>query len=140
MVSGEIRKERFMSDDKKYRLDDFKLYNSAGEFRKKVYKLIKPLPPEERFCLDPQMRDAIVSVTNNIAEGHERWHYQENIQFCRISRGSVEEIIDDINVCLDEGYGEKDYNEKLKEDGYALIVKINGYIAYLRISAEFSEM
>ena len=78
------------------------------------------------------MRKAIVSVTNNIAEGHGRWHYQENIQFCRISRGSVEEILDDINVCLDEGYGKKGYNEELKATGYALIAKINGYIAYLR--------
>lgn len=121
-----------MVDDKKYRLGDFELYNLAREFRKKVYKLIKQLPPEERYCLEPQMRGAIVSVTNNIAEGHGRWHYQENIQFCRISRGSVEEILDDINVCLDEEYGGKAYNEALKEDGYALIAKINGYIAYLR--------
>ena len=121
-----------MVDDKKYWLGDFELYNLAREFRKKVYKLIKQLPPEERYCLEPQMRRAIVSVTNNIAEGHGRWHYQENIQFCRISRGSVEEILDDINVCLDEEYGGKAYNEALKEDGYALIAKINGYIAYLR--------
>ena len=116
----------------KYRLDDFELYKLAREFRKKVYKLIKQLPPEERRCLDPQMRKAIVSVTNNIAEGHGRWHYLENIQFCRISRGSVEEILDDINVCLDEGYGKKEYNEECKEDGYFLIEKINGYIVYLR--------
>ena len=116
----------------RYRLDDFELYKLAREFRKKVYKLIKQLPSEERYCLDPQMRRAIVSVTNNIAEGHGRWHYLENIQFCRISKGSVEEILDDINVCLDEGYGEKEYNEELKEEGYFLIEKVNGYIAYLR--------
>ena len=103
-----------MVDDRKYRLDDFELYNLARDFRKKVYKLIRQLPPEERYCLDPQMRKAILSVTNNIAEGHGRWHYQENIQFCQVSRGSVEEILDDINVCLDEGYGEKAYNEALK--------------------------
>ena len=121
-----------MAGEEKYRLDDFELYNLARAFRKKIYKLIKQLPPEERRCLDPQMRRAIVSVTNNIAEGHGRWHYQENIQFCRISRGSVEEILDDINVCLDEGYGGRTYNGALKEDGYALIAKINGYIAYLR--------
>ncbi len=115
-----------------YRLDDFELYNLARKFRQNVYKLIKQLPHEERHCLDPQMRKAIVSVTNNIAEGHGRWHYQENIQFCRVSRGSVEEILDDINVCLDEGYGSSDYNTQLKTEGYVLIAKINGYIAYLR--------
>jgi four helix bundle protein len=118
--------------DAKYPLDDFELYKLARQFRRKVYKLIKQLPKEEQYCLDPQMRKAIISVTNNIAEGHGRWHYLENMQFCRIARGSVEEILDDINVCLDEGYGEKAYNEELKQEGYALIAKINGYIAYLR--------
>lgn len=33
------------------------------------------------------MRDAIISVTNNIAEAHGRWYYKESIQFCRIARG-----------------------------------------------------
>jgi len=121
-----------MVEDSKYRLDDFELYQLAREFRKKVYKLIKQLPPGERYSLDPQMRKAIISVTNNISEGHGRWHYQENIQFCRIARGSVEEIIDDINVCIDESYGERSHNMILKKDGYNLIKKINGYIAYLR--------
>ena len=58
-----------MNDEDKYRLDDFELYNKARQFRQHVYQLIKQLPPQERYCLDQQMRKAIVSVTNNIAEG-----------------------------------------------------------------------
>ncbi|MBU0700055.1 four helix bundle protein [bacterium] len=120
-----------MSDDK-YRLDDFELYQLSRKFRQNVYRLIKQLPSEERYCLDPQMRRAIVSVTNNIAEGHGRWHYQENMRFCRIARGSIEEILDDINVCIDEGYTEKSVNEQFKQEGYELIAKVNSYIGYLR--------
>ena len=56
-----------MNDEDKYRLDDFELYNKARQFRQHVYQLIKQLPPQERYCLDQQMRKAIVSVTNNIA-------------------------------------------------------------------------
>lgn len=115
-----------------YPLDGFELYNQARKFRQNVYKLIKQLPPEEKYCLDSQMRDAIISVTNNIAEGHGRWHYQENIRFCTIARGSVDEILDDINICIDEGYGELEFNKQLKAEGYALIAKINSYISYLR--------
>ena len=121
-----------MVDGRKYRLDEFELYNLARAFRKSIYKLIRQLPSKEHYCLEPQMRRAILSVTNNIAEGHGRWHYQENLQFCRISRGSLEEILDDINICLDEGYGEKTDNEALKKEVYALIAKINGYMATLR--------
>jgi len=73
-----------------------------------------------------------VSLTNNIAEGHGRYHYQENIQFLRQSRGSLEELIDDLNVCIDENYADKDNIEGLKQEGYNLLKKINGYIKYLK--------
>ncbi len=100
--------------DGKFRLDDFELYNRARSFRKRVYQLLKTLPAEEKYCLEKQMRRAAVSVTNNIAEGHGRWHYQENMQFCRISRGSVGELIDDFNTCVDEGYGNQTLVQELK--------------------------
>src|SRR5262245_37456426 len=115
-----------------YKLDDFELYKSARQFRRQVYALIRLLPPQEKHALDPQMRRAAISVTNNIAEGHGRWHYQENIQFCRVACGSVEELLDDINICLDERYGDQEYNLQLKQDGYTLISRINGYITYLQ--------
>ena len=131
MFEVRVKGENDMNEDK-YRLDDFGLYNKARQFRQNVYKLIRQLPPEERYCLNQQMRKASVSITNNIAERHGRWYYQENMRFCRIARGSVEEILDDINVCLDEGYGSKSDNEQLKGEGYNLVAKINSYIAYLR--------
>lgn len=112
--------------------EDLDVYKMAREFRKKIYELIKKLPAEEKYSLDSQMRRAIISVTNNIAEGHGRYHYQENIQFCRQSRGSLEEIIDDLNVCIDERYFDEDYLNQLKEEGYKLLKKVNSYIKYLR--------
>jgi four helix bundle protein len=119
-----------------YGLDDFELYNLARNFRKQVYPLIERLPSVERHSLGIQMRRALISITNNIAEGHGRWHYQENMQFCRIARGSVEEVVDDLNICLDQGYGDAAQNEELKRRAYGLISKINGYISYLRKSSQ----
>jgi four helix bundle protein len=78
------------------------------------------------------MRRAALSLTNNIAEGHGRYHYQENIQFCRISRGSLMELIDDLNACIDEKYSSVDYLEELKKEGYKINKMLNGYIAYLK--------
>ncbi|TMQ35539.1 MAG: four helix bundle protein [Planctomycetota bacterium] len=116
----------------RFRLDDFELYCLARAYRKRVYQLIKVLPLEEKYCLSTQMRRAALSVTNNIAEGHGRWHYQENIHYCRIARGSIDEVLDDLNVCLDEGYGDPQEVEQRKQEGYELIKRVNGYIAYLR--------
>jgi four helix bundle protein len=126
-------------DEGRFRLDDFELYKVAREFRKRTYRLVKQLPPEEKYALADQMRRAAVSVTNNIAEGHGRWHYQENIRFCRISRGSVDELIDDFNTCQDEGYGEQALVGDLKVEAYDLIRRLNGYIAYLRKTKQGGE-
>jgi four helix bundle protein len=128
-----------MNEDGRFRLDDFELYKFAREFRKRAYCLLKQLPPAERYALASQMRRAAVSVTNNIAEGHGRWHYQENMRFCRISRGSVDELIDDFNTCLDEGYGDRTLADQLKVEAYDIIRRINSYIAYLRKSKQGTE-
>jgi four helix bundle protein len=111
--------------------EDLEIYRKAREYRRKIYEMMRKLPLEEKYNLDPQMRKAVVSITNNIAEGHGRYHYQENIQFCRQSRGSLEEIIDDLNVCLDEQYFPEDFINGLKTSGYELLKALNGYIKYL---------
>jgi len=111
--------------------EDLEVYKAAREFRKKIYKLIKGLPPEEKYNLADQMRRASLSLTNNIGEGHGRYHFQENIQFCRVSRGSLMELIDDLNTCIDEEYFPLDYLEELKAEGYTVNKILNGYIAYL---------
>jgi four helix bundle protein len=128
-----------MGYDGKFSLDEFELYRLARDFRRKLYQVIRQLPPEEKYCLANQMRRAAVSITNNIAEGHGRWYYQENIRFCRTARGSLEEIVDDLNICLDESYGEAVTIEELKRGASELVARINSYIAYLRKSKQGDE-
>jgi four helix bundle protein len=107
-----------------YGFEDLDLYKKAREFRKKMFNLIKRLPAEERYNLASQMRRAATSLTNNIAEGHGR--------FLRQARGSLEELLDDLNICIDERYFTEGEINPLKSEGYELLHRINSYIAYLR--------
>ncbi len=97
------------------------------------YKKILPyLPKEEKFNLEIQIRKAAVSITANIAEGYGRYHYQEGIQFYRISRGSLFELKDHLISCYDIGYITGDLNqegEKLIEQAKMML---NGYINFVR--------
>jgi four helix bundle protein len=112
--------------------EDLEVYQVAREFRKAVYRVAKRLPEEEKFGLASQIRRAAVSLTNNIAEGHGRFHFLEQIKFMLQARGSLEELLDDLNVCEDEAYLAAQESETLKREGWRVHKLINGYIRFLR--------
>lgn len=116
--------------------EDLNCWKACREVRIYVYSVIKEFPPEEKYSLTDGMRRAARSITENIAEGYGRFHYQENIQFCRISRGSIFELMDQFITALDQEYISKNnYNS-----GRELLEKakniLNGYIRYLQKAKE----
>lgn len=116
--------------------EDLETYKVARAFRVHVYALARKLPDIEKYNLAGQMRRASLSLTNCIAEGHGRYHYQETIQFLRQSRGSLQELSDDLNTCLDENYAKPDEINGLKEEAHLVLLKLNAYIKYLRSCKE----
>ena len=112
--------------------EDLEVYKAAREFRKAMYAVTRRLPDFEKYDLGNQIRRAAVSLTNNIAEGHGRYHYPDQMRFFLHSRGSLEELVDDLNVCLDENYLPADEVATLKEQSRSVLILINGYLRYLR--------
>ena len=114
--------------------EDPEAYKADREFRKKVCAVAKKSPESEKFVLNPQMRKAALSVTNDIAEGRGGFPYVGNIRFMLIARGSVEELPDDLNTCEDEACLSPSAVAKLNGEGYSLMRLINGYIRHRRDS------
>ncbi|MGH2553883.1 MAG: four helix bundle protein [Chitinophagaceae bacterium] len=113
-------------------LDTLEVYITAKAFRKEVIETVNTYPKEEKFLLIAQTKDSARSVTANIAEGYGRYYYQEAIQFCRISRGSLLETYDHLSSALDETYITEKRFHDLKEKYEHLLKLLNGYIAYLK--------
>ncbi|HNU13851.1 MAG TPA: four helix bundle protein [Chitinophagaceae bacterium] len=113
-------------------LDTLEVYISAKTFRKEVIALANTFPKEEKFLLAAQIKDSARSITANIAEGYGRFHYQEAIQFCRISRGSLLETYDHLSSALDEEYISESIFMEMKTKQEQLLKILNGYIAYLK--------
>ncbi len=106
-------------------------WKAGKELRVFVSKLAKRFPMDERYALTSQIKRSSRSVTNNIAEGYGRFHFQENIQFCRQGRGSLYETLDHLLIAKEEEY----IDEPDLIAGRQLIEKtttiLNGYINYL---------
>ena len=112
--------------------EDLEVYKVVREFRKAMYAVTRRLPGFEKYELGRQIRRASVSLTNNTAEGHGRFHYPDQIRFFLHSRGSLEELVDDLNVCFDENYLSSDEVAKLKERARGVLNLVNGYLRHLR--------
>jgi len=97
-----------------------------------MYAAARKLPDFEKYELGRQIRRAAVSLTNNIAECHGRYHYLDEIKFQIQSRGSLAELLDDLNVCHDEHYLPTAEIVELKERAKEVQRLINGYIPFLR--------
>jgi four helix bundle protein len=108
------------------------VWKKGREFRNQVFNLTSSFPNEEKFRLTDQIIRSSRSICANIAEGHGRFHFQENIQFCRQARGSLTETLDHLICAYDLSYITeeelKDYRERYNQ----LIKLLNGYIAYLK--------
>ena len=126
-------KEQATPDGSGFRtFEDLEVYKAAREFRKKMYGVARRLPDFEKFGLASQIRRAAVSLTNNMAEGHGRYHFADQVRFFLGSRGLLQELVDDINVCNDEKYLEGDEITELKGEAWRVLGLINGYLRYLR--------
>ena len=73
------------------------------------YRLCRLLPADERYLLSAQIRDAVVSVPTNIAEGHGRAGRGEYMNHLSMSRGSLMEVQTLLEIARRVGYlGDKE--------------------------------
>ncbi|MCK4392917.1 four helix bundle protein [Candidatus Bipolaricaulota bacterium] len=112
--------------------EDLEVWQKGRDLRRDLSQLVKQLPTDEKFRLADQILRASRSVTANIAEGYGRFHYQENIQFCRQARGSLFELVDHLAVALDESYIDEEKFGGFRERVFEIIRMLNGYIKYLK--------
>lgn len=112
--------------------EELTVYQKARDYRIAIAAIVKNFPVDEKFRLTDQLIRASRSVTAQIAEGHGRYHYQENSQFCRIARGSLEESHDHLLVALDSEFIDEQAYLELLALKTEVLKLLNGYINYLQ--------
>lgn len=90
-----------MRNEKVTTFEDLIVWQKAHKLMLDAYEFARLLPNEEKYNRIPQLKRAASSIPANIAEGYGRYHYQENIQFCRQARGSSAETINHIIAARD---------------------------------------
>ena len=112
--------------------EDLDRYKAGRELRRTISRRARTLPGEEQFRLKDQIIRSSRSITANIAEGFGRHHPQENLQFCRQSRGSLMETLEHLNTALDEDLLGEDQYVSMRDQWNQVRALLSGYISYLQ--------
>lgn len=89
------------------KLNDFRdmpVWQKSFDLLRKVYKIIRLFPSEEKYALADDLRRSVNSVVHNIAEGYGRFEVRDKTRFYKISRGSAYEAMSQILVADAENY------------------------------------
>ncbi|MEL6988370.1 MAG: four helix bundle protein [Bacteroidota bacterium] len=113
-------------------IENLKLYQRLCKLRKETFELVKEFPTEERYRLADQLIRSTRKCPANIAEGYGRFHYKENLQYCRIARGSLYETIDHLGVAWECNYISIEQHTMIKNEITSLLKMTNSYINYLK--------
>ena len=74
------------------RFEDLPVWQEAAKLFERADDFLEAAPPRIRHSFRDQLERAVVSVSNNIAEGFERGTTNELLQFIYIARGSAGEV------------------------------------------------
>lgn len=114
-------------------LDNLIVWKKSLDLVKLIYQVILPnLPAEEKWGLASQIRRSSNSIHANIAEGYGRYYYQDNVRFCYIARGSLDETYSHIRVCIDLDYLKAEQAKFVINSIQELRMILNGYIQFIK--------
>lgn len=118
-----------MARPKSYR--ELIVWQKAMDLAEQAYQLESDLPRSEHYGLLPQLKRSAVSVPSNIAEGHGRLSDPQFKHFLGNARGSLSELLTQIELMGRLGYLTEARTHEFMEKGAEVARLINGLIAVL---------
>jgi four helix bundle protein len=116
-------------------LERLQVWVRAKDYALRIYRAVLPiLPAEEKSNLAQQLRRSSLSVPANLAEGHGRFYFQDNVRFCYNTRGSLDETLSHLAFAHEIGCIPDAIYASLEQEGEEIGKMINGYVGYLKKS------
>ena len=113
------------------KFEDFPIYKKVLEHTKNIYSLINKSDFKTEFEFKNQIKRAVLSISNNIAEDSE---YQSNKQFVRFliyAKGSCDEVRNMVNISFELGFISENEKDLLIRENKDISVSLGKFIKYL---------
>jgi len=111
---------------------ELELWKKIRILKNEIKDLTNKFPPEEKYRLSDQIIRSSRSINSNIAEGHGRFTYKDQLHYCIQARGSLSETQNHLIDALDCRY-----ISQIQLDNFVMMIDeagrlLNAYITFLR--------
>ena len=72
--------------------EEFEVYKKGILIAKQIFKLLNKSSLDKEFGFKDQIKRAVISITNNIAEGSEYNNNKQFVRYLKIAKGSCAEV------------------------------------------------
>ncbi|MFH0890480.1 MAG: four helix bundle protein [Candidatus Liptonbacteria bacterium] len=110
-----------------FRFENLEIWKLAIEYADELYDVASHFPPEEKFALTDQLKRAVVSISNNIAEGSGSATTKNFSSFLDISIKSTLETVNILYFAEKRKYIIESQRQKLYLKAELLIKKIRAF-------------
>lgn len=115
--------------------EELPVWLAGRDLVRRVYATTRTAPFRNDSGLCDQIQRAAVSITSNIAEGHERGTTPDLIQFLFYAKGSAGEVRSQLYNAEDLGYVRSKEAEALRDAARAVSRQISAWIQAMQTSA-----
>ena len=116
--------------------EEFPVYQKSLDLVEKVFIFLKHKDFEKEFEFNNQIKRAVFSISNNIAEGSEYNNNKQFIKYLKIAKGSCAEVRSMVFVAKRLNFGNIEMLEELIFVSKEISSNISNFIKYLAENLE----
>jgi four helix bundle protein len=116
--------------------EEFDVYKKSILLTKLVFELLKNKNFDKEFAFKDQIKRAVFSITNNIAEGSEYNNNRQFVRFLKYAKGSCAEVRNMLIISKELGFCEQDNIQLSYDMSIEISQNISNFIKYLNSKLE----
>ena len=112
--------------------DQFEVYQKSIVLAKEIFGLMNHPNFEREYGFKDQIKRAVISISNNIAEGSEYNNNKQFVRFLSHSKGSCAEVRSMLILSVELGLLQKEHTKKAVELSIEISKNLSKFMDYLK--------
>lgn len=112
--------------------EEFEVYQKGIQLAKLVFKLLEIKYFEKEYSFKNQIKRAVISITNNIAEGSEYNNNKQLFRYLKISKGSCAEVRSMLILSREIGFCSQSEIEESYKTSIEISQNLSNFITAVR--------